>query len=140
MDTPRQPPRLPFPRSWSWTPSPSWSPAAVSQWEAFVGLVFGWRHSPERLAYGVVFLGALRGFLIFARQFDGGAEAEAMRMAAWTPLEHFDAPRAWGAAGVLFTAGDVLAGFASLPTEEREVLYERALQFVDHTLGQVSTR
>lgn len=134
-------PSLPaVPPSWSWAPAPEWTPAAVSQWEAVTSLVFGWRQSTPRLAFGVVFLSALRGFLLFIRQTDGGADVHELVRAAWEPLARLDAPRAWGACGALLCAGDVLDGFASLSEHERRETLTRAIAMIDHTLGQVSSR
>lgn len=133
-------PSLPtVPPTWSWTPSPDWTPAARSQWEAVTGLVFGWKQSTPRLAYGVVLLSALRGFLLFLRQTDGGTDVRELVRVAWEPIARLDAPRAWGACGALLCAGDVLDGFASLPEHERRETLTRAIEMIDHTLGQVSS-
>ncbi len=133
-------PSLPsVPPSWGWTAPDTWSPEAVSQWEAVTGLVFGWRQSTPRLAYGVVFLSALRGFLSFIRQTEGGAEVHDLVRAAWEPLARLDAPRAWGACGALLCTGDVLQGFASLPENERREAITRAIEMIDHTLCQISS-
>lgn len=134
-------PSLPMvPPLWSWAPSPRWTPAAVSQWEAVTALVFGWKQSTPRLAFGVVFLSALRGFLLFLQQAEGGADVRDLIRAAWVPLERLDAPRAWGACGTLLCSGDVLDGFASLSDQERRETLTRAIEMIDHTLGQVSAR
>ena len=134
-----RPPLPAVPPSWSWSPPSGWTPAAVSQWEAVTGLVFGWRQTTSRLAYGVVLLSALRGFLLFLRQTDGGADVRELVYAAWEPLARLDAPRAWGACGALLCAGDVLDGFASLPEHERRETLTHAIALIDHTLGQVSS-
>ena len=128
-----------IPPSWGWTAPTDWSPEAVSQWEALVGLVFGWRQSTPRLAFGVVFLGALRGFLTFIRHIDGGDDARELVRAAWEPLLRLDAPRAWGACGALLCAGDVLDGFAALPEPDRRAILDRAVRFIDVTVAQVSS-
>ena len=74
------------------------------------------------------------------RVVDEHSDVHDLVRAAWVPLERLDAPRAWGACGTLLCAGDVLDGFASLPEQERREVLTRAIEMIDHTLGQVSAR